>query len=317
MKVRTFGRMALAVWLLVLVSAVPTFAQVFEAVGSRALGMGGAFVAVASDSSASWWNPAGLADGPFVDLAFARAVTERLEPLPGSRDRASWFALGTPPLGVSLYRLRITDIAARPTTAEAQGGREDRTAGTASGSSSVSQLGVTLLRTVLPGVHAGSTIKYVRGTPEGGKTDGRVDLDVGVLAVGGPLRLGAVVRNLREEATSPAPGHLPRQVRFGAAVELAAAGGPPTTIAIDGDARSYETAAGRRGVIAVGAEQWLLARRLGVRAGGRFNRVGAKERSATGGVSVGIRSGAYLEAHVVGGGSPEERGWGVALRVSY
>ncbi len=32
-------------------------AQGFEAVGTRALGMGGAFVAVADDASAVYWNP--------------------------------------------------------------------------------------------------------------------------------------------------------------------------------------------------------------------------------------------------------------------
>ena len=46
----------------------PADAQAIETVGARALGMGGAFVAVANDSTATWWNPAGLAAGPFVDL---------------------------------------------------------------------------------------------------------------------------------------------------------------------------------------------------------------------------------------------------------
>ena len=48
-------------------------AQIVESVGNRALGMGGAFVAVASDSSATWWNPAGLATGPFSDVSIGRA----------------------------------------------------------------------------------------------------------------------------------------------------------------------------------------------------------------------------------------------------
>ena len=85
-------------------------AQVIETAGSRALGMGGAFVAVASDSSATWWNPAGIAAGPFVDIAWARSVTERVEALPAARDRATWFAVATPPAAFSYYRLRITDI---------------------------------------------------------------------------------------------------------------------------------------------------------------------------------------------------------------
>ncbi len=35
----------------------------FESVGERALGMAGAFVAVANDSTAVHWNPAGLVHG--------------------------------------------------------------------------------------------------------------------------------------------------------------------------------------------------------------------------------------------------------------
>src|SRR5689334_1293811 len=37
--------------------------EVAETVGSRALGMGGAFVAVSDDAMAVYWNPAGLASG--------------------------------------------------------------------------------------------------------------------------------------------------------------------------------------------------------------------------------------------------------------
>src|SRR5687767_15417468 len=68
-------------------AADSAYAQVIESAGSRALGMGGAFVAVASDSSATWWNPAGIAAGPFVDIALARSVTERAGELPAARDR--------------------------------------------------------------------------------------------------------------------------------------------------------------------------------------------------------------------------------------
>jgi hypothetical protein len=56
--------------------AVPASAQIVESVGGRALGMGGAFVAVASDSSATWWNPGALAAGPFVDMSIGKAFTE-------------------------------------------------------------------------------------------------------------------------------------------------------------------------------------------------------------------------------------------------
>lgn len=77
----------------------PASGQIAESAGSRALGMGGAFVAVASDSSATWWNPAGLASGPLVDLAWAGSLVEIADQLPAWRHRTSWVALGTPPAG--------------------------------------------------------------------------------------------------------------------------------------------------------------------------------------------------------------------------
>ena len=45
--------------------ARPASAQIYETVGIRAQGMAGAFVAVADDSTATWWNPAGLATGAY------------------------------------------------------------------------------------------------------------------------------------------------------------------------------------------------------------------------------------------------------------
>src|SRR5688500_16614278 len=82
----------------------PASAQVVESVGSRALGMGGAFVAVASDSSAVWWNPAGLAAGPFFDMALAQGDVEAAETLPAWRQGFSGFSAAAPPLGLSYYR---------------------------------------------------------------------------------------------------------------------------------------------------------------------------------------------------------------------
>src|SRR5512145_1528095 len=83
-------------------------AQVFEAVGSRALGMGGAFVAVANDSSATWWNPAALGAGPFFDMGLGRATTDSSQDLPARRDRVGSYAMVFPPAGFSYYRVRVT-----------------------------------------------------------------------------------------------------------------------------------------------------------------------------------------------------------------
>ena len=57
--------------------AVPARAQDFEAVGTRALGMAGAFVAVADDATAAYWNPAGLAKGAVVSLVLDYQRIER------------------------------------------------------------------------------------------------------------------------------------------------------------------------------------------------------------------------------------------------
>ena len=112
---------------------------------------------------------------------------------------------------------------------------------------------------------------------------------------------------------------LPRQGRVGVAFDGAAwhGSGAAWVVSADVDVASYATGTGDRRVIAAGAERWLFGKRIGVRGGARFNQVGHKERSATGGVSVAIRSGLFVDAHGVGGGADDERGWGVAGRLSF
>ena len=322
---------------ILVVLAHPSKGQVIETVGTRALGMGGAFVAVASDSSATWWNPAGLAAGPFVDVSLAKAATERRASAPQWRHHASWFAISAPMVGVSYYRLKLTDIRPFDPTAAGAEDREDRAVGVGVQSVSVSQIGLTLLQTLLPGVHAGTTIKYVSGTVrtgsqasdvpdtnvfdvgeglEGGTVHRQLDLDAGLLAVAGPLRLGAVVRNIRRPEFGDGFS-LPRQVRVGAAIDFEEAGGVPLMAATDVDLRSYQTVSGLRRAVAAGVEQWFSNRRVGIRGGVRMNTVGGKERSAAAGISVAPRAGMFVEGHLVRGGAPDERGWGAAVRVSF
>lgn len=312
------------------------WAQAIEMAGPRAPGMGGAFVAVASDSSATWWNPAGLAAGPFVDLSVSRNTTRAGgDQAPAWRGTLSSFALGTPPFGVSYYRFRLTEIAQPGSTASGQGDRQAIGTGVVIRSIPASQLGVTLAHSLISDIHIGTTLKYVRGAAlyavgDGdadalldagddldGDTDNTFDFDVGVMAVFGAFRAGGVVRNVRAAELGGTVGmELPRQVRIGAAFDGDAARRWPLTIAIDADVRRYDGPGGERRVIAAGAERWFAQHRVGVRAGARFNTVGAEERSASGGISVAVRSGLFLDGHV-SGGSADERGWGVAARVSF
>ena len=63
--------------LIPLLAAAPGLAQAqtFETFGIRAQGMGGAFVAVSDDATATWWNPAGLATGGFFDSVVQNGST--------------------------------------------------------------------------------------------------------------------------------------------------------------------------------------------------------------------------------------------------
>ena len=324
---------------LLLTLASPVTAQSFESVGARALGMGGAFVAVADDSSATWWNPAGLATGPFLDVSIGRGSGTADAEFPASRAGVWSFSLSTPPLGVSYYRLKITEIRAAPATGPAEAGREDRAAGEGLRSLSINQFGATVLHTITTGVTAGATVKYVRGTArvrgfdpadggaaipelldagddlEGGEVDGAVDLDLGLLVTRDAVRVGVTARNLREPRFGQRK--LPRQVRAGAAFDGAAAGTVPVMVSVDADLQRYDGAGGDRRVVAVGVEHWLRPRRVAIRGGARFNTVGEQGRTATVGASVAPRAGLFIEGYAAAGGESDEHGWGVAARVSF
>jgi F plasmid transfer operon, TraF, protein len=328
---------------ILIITASNSSAQIVESVGNRALGMGGAYVAVAADSTATWWNPGGLPTGPYSDISLGRSIADvdqNETSAAAGRDRVSWFAATVPVVGFSYYRLRITDIQGFGPTEQSSVNRQDTRAGVSMQSLSAKQFGLTVVQSLLPGMHAGVTLKYVRGTVrvgtgdpsrspsdlldageelDGGNAENRFDLDAGLMFVAGPVRLGAVMRNIRQPdfGTDATPFALARQTRIGAAIDAEQAGGPPFIVSIDADVRTYATGTGDRRVVAVGAEQWLWTKRIAVRGGARFNTVGAQEGAATAGASVAARNGLYLEGYVVRGGSEAERGWGLGARVSF
>src|SRR2546425_11539163 len=95
-------------------SAIRARAQIYESVGIRAQGMGGAFVAVADDADATWWNPAGLAGGAYFSAIIEYGTAQNPGAatdvngavLPSWRSGARGFTVTFPSLGLSYYRLQ-------------------------------------------------------------------------------------------------------------------------------------------------------------------------------------------------------------------
>ncbi len=317
--------------LFLLVASVPVHAQVFEALGVRALGMGGAFVAVADDATANYWNPAGLTNVVSSAVLEVQQLETRvgLDPTlrEGTRDHTTFASLAGPFVGLSYYRLRSWQV----DRVTGDGVDGDTTA--ALTSLVTHHAGFTVVQPFGPSLAVATVMKAVRGTVAVGSGDGgaavedlfdqtsqlsgrattRFDLDAGVMLSVGAVRVGLVGRNLREPefAVSDDAGvSLRRQVRAGFSVR-------PTgslVVAVDVDLSIMTTVAGPRRTIAVGAEQQLG--RLVVRAGGRVNvEDNDPEPVLAFGLSLEVLSGFFLDGQMTGGGDDGDRGWGVSTRI--
>lgn len=283
-------------------------AQSADTIGIRAQGMGGAFTAVADDATATWWNPAGLASG-----AYLNAIVEygRVE----DSDRSSrGISFAFPALGLSYYRLTVSEI--RPvasSTAAAGGSRQDL--GTLDVRSlEVSQFGVTVGQSVGGHLVLGSTLKLLRAA---GETEG--GLDLGAMAAVGVTRIGVMVRNLREPSfgSGDLEMTLGRQVRAGVAVTSLGRATIPATVTVDADLLDVATAAGDERRIGVGAELWTPRRSVGVRGGYSASTIGARRPAPAVGLSLALTHGVYADGQLTRGSDPLRRGWGVAVRFTY
>ncbi len=320
--------LAPVVGLLIAASATTARAQhVFEAVGERALGMGGAFVAVADDATAVYWNPAGRVSGPAAGMTIGwhrfQFGNHKDEVRPGPvRRHANLTSLGTWPLGLAYGRFETSRLVEGP-----DGVVIAETLQT-------SQYSATILQSVSSGLVVGSTLKYVRGhvaeAPAEGATTGdalkaagdlegsrhgRFDLDLGVMANLAPLRVGLTWKNLRSPSFGPSPtvsNTLPRQARLGVAFLPS----PGLTLAMDVDLNTVDLRDGLRRMFAFGGEGQLGPRLL-VRSGARLNLEGAREPVGAIGVSVGVRAGVWLDAHYAQGRHDEQREFGAALRAGF
>ena len=339
----TFGRGLLLGCALLFLPA-SAGAQAFEAVGIRALGMGGAFVGVADDASATYWNPAGLVTGPLFSMVVESGVGDyegaAVGPSPGVppgsaaffRQGGTLVALGTWPLGGTFYRLPASG--ARVISA----GPVPPPVGTAADLSrlTTTHAGVNVLHTIVSGLHVGTAIKYVHGSAGVGalspapsdpldaarnletRGSSRFDMDAGIVADLRRVRLGLTIRNLFEPAFDTGVDgvrlELPRQVRAGASVRPSEG----LILSVDSDLTTTDDPAGERRSLAGGIEQRFWQDRAAVRGGVRVSTAGDARPALTTGGSISLRSGIYADGYlVVGLDEAATDGFGLGLRVAF
>lgn len=313
---------------------VPSFAQTFEAVGARAQGMGGAFVAVADDATAVYWNPAGLATGATFDVQVGIGGGE------GAGSRAfrissGLVAVALPALGMTYYRLRMTSAARVSPTVLIAGGRQEGGLGEVRLESvTTHNVGITLVQSIVNKVVAGTTLRLVSGQAAAGLVSAEdleaalnaaqrltgtsrmtFDLDAGMMVSLGNVRLGMVGRNLREPAfglpAGPAEAVFERHFRVGVAVL------GPVVASADFDLTRSAGPSGDYRNIAAGVERWSTDGRLGIRAGFRANTVEGARAVATAGLSYAVRNSILIEGQVTKGGSRADQGWALTARLTF
>lgn len=325
------------------IGALPARAHAQALPGARAAGMADAFVAVADDGSAVYWNPAGLVWGPYfslqADLARADVNVDGADAdRGGGRGSAGLVAMTVSPLGISYYRLRSTNVSAPRTAGQEPYGRERewRNLHTLT----THNVGVTVLQSVGEGLTLGVTGRLVvakvgaavadaRGADMRARldeasaleTDGHVrgDIDAGAMVNVGPVRVGLVGRNLIEpefDAGVGAPLTLGREARLGVAWGAGWPGPARVIVAADADLVRRQEASGERRDVAAGIETWWRRARFGVRGGARASTVGDARPIVTGGGSVGVTEVIFVDGYAAFG-QEEARGWGLGARLVF
>ena len=280
-------------------------AQTFETIGIRAQGMGGAFVAIADDASATWWNPAGLASGALLSGIVERGMADA-----PSEDTTVGVSFVVPSLGLSYYRLRTS---VRTAGFVGSAGGEPALGGTGLPLPTFvfHQMGASFGQSIGNHVVVASTLRLVSADQIRG------DVDLGAMLRFGVTRVGLVVKHLYEPEVT-ADRYLlafDRQVRVGVAY-VPHPGTVSVNVAFDADLTTTPTVFGNARHLATGAELWIQ-RRVGVRAGGSVNTVDQRRPSFSAGASAALLKAWFVDAQLTRGDDAVKHGWGLALRVTF
>lgn len=318
-----------SVGILAVLLSVPARAQSDGPIGVRAAGMGGAFVAVADDASAIFWNPGGLASGAYFSAVIDRNTLRTADDAADPRSRSGLlFAISIPPAGLGYYRTHSVMAAPVVGTPPSARIRFDNLI--------AHHTGVTLVQTIAPGVSVGAAFKLVRGVASSveadrvagldaaadliGRASTKFDTDFGIMASTGIFKAGLTVRNAFEPSFAVPDGGseipLERRVRGGVALKLI----PAFTLAADADFTRVATSGGHWRDAALGAEARLTARGW-ARAGVHWNTAGDPGPGSAPVASIGGSYAIYrsiLAEGQVSVGSPNgDRGWGVGARIVF
>ena len=312
----------------------PAVAQIYETVGTRAQGMGGAFTAVSDDATATWWNPAGIALSYFSLVVEYGETDEPADPPPVGpawRGKIGTVAASLPALGLSYYRLRISEIAPQLSAVDGEPGRQ------AIGAAGLRafmthQFGATFGQSIGDHLVVASTLRWIRAGQAftiGSGIDDAEDLDValedsgdidlGVMAVFGAARIGATVKHLREPEFGEGLDRfiLQRQARAGFAWIVGEPGAPARlTLAADVDLLESTTALGEVRHWAGGAEFAMPGPHLAIRGGFSANTIGDLTTSTSIGGSVGLSRGFYADGAWTFGSDRSRGGWSVGFRLT-
>ncbi len=340
-----FRRRLVAAAALLVAAAGPASGQSFELSGTRAQGMAGAFVAVADDATATWWNPAGLGGGAYLSAVVERGqLREPGEPLPGAaatRNGTSGFAFAYPAMGLSYYRFRVSELGQIDSIGAVQPSRQDqRLVDPVIRSMSMSAFGVTVGQSIGNHVIVASTLRLLRAgavittdladpDPLERAEDLSVsrhtagDVDLGVMLRFGAVSVGGTLKHVGEPEFGDGRERivLARQGRAGVAVKRGRTGVLSSLIgAVDVDLTTRTTVFGDERRVAAGGELGLFNSRLLLRGGLSANtQATPRQWQQSAGTSVALRTGVYVDAAIAPESSSgtSRAGWSVSLRTVY